>query len=528
MAVQPIFSRKSHTVPNVVESRYGQTVAVSSGHPLASQAAADTYAKSGNIVDAAIVGAGVLGTLLPYACGIGGDAYLLYYDARSRKVHALNGTGAAPSGATPDQFSGGMPGTGIHSCTVPGAVALWDDALKQFGTMSLGSALAPAIRYAREGFPVHVGLIENIEKKHELIRRDPEASRQFLSETPLVIGQPFRQTDLARVLETIAEYGAQEFYCGALAGEVVGKLIDAGGLFALDDFNRHKTLAQSPIRTSFYGHEILTMPPNSVGLHLLLQLRALQAAEIENVDTNSVAFWRATIAAWRYSLDVSRTAIGDPRDAVVEAEALLNAESISSRVASSVGLPLPAPQSGDTSNLVVMDAAGNAVSLVQSVSAPFASGIVLPGTGIVMNNRMRGFDNVSGSINRVGPGRRPKHTLVPALVLREGRAVMSIGTPGAAGQPLTLAQVLARIIAHGQDPAEAVKAPRWSVGLNNEIIVERYAPSEVVRALRLDENDLDVMSERHVRFGSVKIVMSGAEGLHAVADYRRVAGIATK
>lgn len=129
---------------------------------------------------------------------------------------------------------------------------------------------------------------------------------------------------------------------------------------------------------------------------------------------------------------------------------------------------VPPPQSGYTSNLVIMDSEGNAVSLVQSISAPFASGVVLPKTGILMNNRMRGFDVVDGSVNCVPPGRRPKHTLVPALVMKEGKAVMSIGTPGAAGQPLTLAQVLSRIIAHRQDPAEAVQAPRWSVGLSNE------------------------------------------------------------
>jgi len=503
----------------VIEAR-GDRIAVSSGHHLASEVAVQTFLGGGNVVDATIAGAAVLGVVLPYACGIGGDAYLLYYDAESGVTHALNGTGGAPSGAVPEIFSSGIPTMGIHAPTVPGALAVWDDALALFGTRSLDESLGPAITLARDGFPVHLGLVENIADKRSLIAKDPECARLFLSNDVLP-GRPFVQDDLARVLETIALDGAQAFYSGALGDEFVRKATVLGGLYARDDLARHSTLRQSPLRYTFYGHDVLTMPPNSVGLHLLLQLAALERAAVHNFDPASPEFWRLTHACWRWSLAISDGAIGDPEDTEMIASRLLRRVQDGEIPAGASDVSLPT--SGDTSNLVAMDAAGNCVSLVQSISAPFASGIVLPGMGILLNNRMRGFDTRHGSPNCVGPGRRPRHTLVPVMIEKDGRAEMGIGTPGSVGQPLTLAQVLARSLACGQDMADAVQAPRWSVGLSNNLIVERATPDAVVEAFRAQAKDLETSSERHVRFGSVKAVFRDGGKLCAVADYRRVA-----
>jgi gamma-glutamyltranspeptidase/glutathione hydrolase len=507
--------------PSKVTEAYGDRIAVSSGHRLASEIVVQTYLDGGNIIDAVVAGAAVLGVVLPYACGIGGDAYLLYHEADTGITHALNGTGAAPSGAVLERFAGGIPSTGIHAPTVPGALALWEDALALYGTRSLGETLRPAIALARDGFPVHLGLIENIEEKHALIRRDKECARLFLGEH-VKLGLPFVQEDLARVLQTIAAEGAQAFYAGGLGDEFVTKSAAAGGLFSRDDLIRHKTLRQNPLRYRFYGHDVVTMPPNSVGLHLLLQLAALQRAAVHDLDPDTVAFWRLTIACWRWSLRVSENAVGDPEDTEVIAERLLR--SVQSGANPVETTDVPAPSSGDTSNLVAMDEKGNCVSLIQSVSAPFASGIVLPGTGILLNNRMRGFDIRRGNPNCVGPGRRPKHTLVPVMIEYDGEAVMAIGTPGAAGQPLTLAQILARSYACGEDLATAVQAPRWSVGLSNQLMVEPATAPEIIESLHTDDDALEICSERHVRFGSVKAAFRHNGRLRAVADYRRVAG----
>jgi gamma-glutamyltranspeptidase/glutathione hydrolase len=261
-------------------------------------------------------------------------------------------------------------------------------------------------------------------------------------------------------------------------------------------------------------------------LGLLLQLLALQAADVGATDSSHVSFWQRTIAAWRWAEHVSDGLIGDPRDSLALAEALL--EKIRSDPLS-IELAGPAPgrgalpASGDTSNLVLIDSSGSAVSLMQSVSAPFASGIVLGGTGVLLNNRMRGFNTCEKSVNCVAPGRRPAHTLVPAMIARDGRIALSIGTPGAAGQTITLAQVLVRILAYGQSAEEAITAPRWSVAPSGRIIIERTAPPSVVDELRSSEPDLDLLDVRNVRFGSVKAVWRDGSSVGAVADYRRVA-----
>jgi len=506
-----------------VQTARGSRAAVSSGHPMASAEAIRVLRDGGNIIDAAIAGAAVLSVVLPYACGIGGDMYLLYYDPKTARMHGLNGTGAAPSGAVPGRFPDGIPQAGIHSATVPGVVAAWEDALERFGTRTLHDLLQPAIRCAREGFPVHRGLIENAHEKQSLISRNDEAARLFLpgGRVPEP-GQTVVQTDLARSLARIAEGGAREFYAGALAENMLRRIEALGGLFVTEDLARHRTLWQEPMHARIYGHEIFTMPPNSLGLGLLLQLLAFQAADDGAADP--VSFWQQTIAAWRWAHRVSDGLIGDPGDSVALAEALLEKTASDP---SSIGLPGPGPgalpASGDTSNLVIIDSGGSAVSLVQSVSGPFASGIVLEGTGVLLNNRMRGFNTREGSVNCVAPGRRPAHTLVPAMIARDGEVVMSIGTPGAAGQTITLAQVLVRMLARGQSVGEAIAAPRWSIAPSGRIIVERTAPPSVISELRRSEPDLELLDVRNVRFGSVKAVWRDGSSVRAVADYRRVA-----
>jgi gamma-glutamyltranspeptidase/glutathione hydrolase len=330
------------------------------------------------------------------------------------------------------------------------------------------------------------------------------------------------KSDLARALTRIADLGSREFYEGRLAHDLVAGIRSLGGDFAADDLARHCSLWQEPLRVPFYGHDVLTMPPNSVGTVLMLQLLALEAAGAGAMDPATLAFWQLTIRTWRWAKSISAEAIGDPGEAVGRAIDLIARTRVAPYAAPEP--PATAPSSGDTSNIVVMDSEGNAVSLVQSVSAPFASGVVVPGTGILLNNRMRGFNTTPGSVNCVAPGRRPAHTLVPALVMRGGEVLATIGTPGAAGQTLTLAQVLARALACGQDMAAAIEAPRWSVAPAGNIIVERTAPDSIVGGLSADEPDLVLEDVRHVRFGSVKAVLREEGTLRAIADYRRVAG----
>jgi gamma-glutamyltranspeptidase/glutathione hydrolase len=507
-----------------VETAQGRNVAVASGHSLASAEAVRVFLDGGNIIDAAIAGAAVLAVVLPYAAGIGGDTYVLYYDAKTGRTAGLNGTGSAPAAATRHVFPDGMPEEGIFAASVPGTIAAWEDALSRFGTRSLAAVLETAIGYARDGFAAHEGLIENQIEKRVLLAKNPEATRVYLPN-----GQPHRademvvQSDLATVLSRIARDGAREFYEGETAQDIARGMSELGGLITRGDLAQHRTIWQNAIQVRFRGHDVMTMPPNSLGLSLLLQLMALEANAIAEVDPDGIEFWEKTIAAWRWAAVAAKEHIGDPAETVARARELLE------RLAKDpIRLPLrstvEAPKSGDTSNLSIMDSAGNAVSLIQSVSAPFASGIVLPRTGILLNNRMRGFNTKEGSVNCVGPGRRPAHTLVPALVARDGRVTMAIGTPGAAGQSITLAQVLSRLLAFGQRADEAIAAPRWSVAPSGQLIAERIAPPAVIDGLRVLVPDLQLADVRNVRFGSVKAAWLDGAGVSAAADYRRVAG----
>jgi gamma-glutamyltranspeptidase/glutathione hydrolase len=504
----------------------GRSVAVSSGHALASTEAVRVMQDGGNLIDAAVAGAMVLSVVLPYACGIGGDLYLLYYDAGTGKFHGLNGTGAAPAGAVAERFPNGIPQTGIHSATVPGVVAAWEDALTRLGSRSLGNLLQPAIRYAAGGFPAHHATTENALEQRDLLAKNAEAARLYLpAGRPHASGEAVLQPDLGRSLSAIAERGAREFYEGALAEVMLERIAALGGSFSPADLARHRSLWQEPVCAGFHGHEIFTMPPNSVGATLLNQLLALEANGIAADDPAGASFIEKGIAAWRWARDAGDGTIGDPADTEAPVrEALERTKARPPSLAAVGARRESAPPSGDTSNLVIMDAGGSAVSLVQSVSGPFASGIVLEGTGVLLNNRMRGFHVRDASRNRVAPGRRPAHTLVPALVARQGSVTMSIGTPGAAGQTITLAQVLCRILAHGEPPQQAIAAPRWSVSPSGRIIVEGSAAPELIEALRRSEPAIEVSGERNLRFGSVKAAWTEGRFVSAAADHRRVAG----
>jgi len=501
----------------------GTHALVSSGHHLASFEAAAVLRGGGNVIDAAVAGAAVLAVALPYACGLGGDLYLLYFDAAAGRLHGLNSTGAAPAAADPARFADGLPQAGPLSITVPGMVAGWAEAARRFGTRPLADLLAPAIAAAEDGIPVHRAQHRNTRDRAALLAADPGAARVFLpGGAPLPEGALLRQADCAATLRRIAADGPDGFYRGAVARRIADHVAAAGGILTAADLAAHAPFWQQPIAAPFHGHDIATMPPNSWGLTLLLQL--LELAE-NGAAPDGAAFYLAGIAARRNAYRAAARAVGDPALTEDAARALL-ADAIAGRAPAPAGGPrhVPAPPGGDTSVLVVMDAAGNAVSLIQSVSAPYGSGLVADGTGVVLNNRLRGFNNNPDSPNCVGPGKRPAHTLTPAMVLRDGRAVMAIATPGMAGQTCTLAQVLARLLAHRQPLEAAIAAPRWSVTPAGSPIVEDTMDAAVQAAVAAAVPE--VKAAGSLTFGSVKAVARDGDGLVAAADFRRVAGAA--
>ncbi len=505
-----------------VRATRGRRGIVVAGHVSAAEAGRDQLAAGGNAVDAAVAAAAVLAVVCPYACTIGGDLFALILNGESGSVVGLNASGAAPAKATEELYADGIPRTGPLSISVPGFVAGLGDMCRRHGTRGLAELLAPAIGLARAGFPAHSQHVQNARSRAELLAADPAAARLFLpGGAPPAEGDLVRQPELAESLAAIAERGVPAFYEGEMARRMAEAVAAVGGVLTADDFGRHQSLWQSPMAINFAGHEVSTMPPNSYGLTLLLQLLEMQAGGIGVVDPTSAEFVLRGLKARRNAYRVADGVIGEPATLEVPARELL-AAAIGSGLAPGRGSPAESRDRG-TSCVVVIDERGNAVSLIQSVSAPFGSGIVAPGTGILLNNRMAGFSAKPGHPNRVGPGKRPAHTLAPCLVTRGGKAIMAIGTPGTVGQTCTLAQIIARILACGEDIATAIASPRWSVTLEGKPAVEKAMSEGLCAAIAAVEPSLEIMPTGWIAFGSVKIAAVDDFGFAGYADSRRVA-----
>lgn len=498
---------------------------VATGHGLASEAALAVLRDGGNAADAATAAALVLSVVCPYACTLGGDLYVLIHEPRSRALVGLNGTGCAPAAATLDRFASGMPANGVHSATIPGLLRGLGDLQARFGSRDLGALMQPAIRLAEEGFPVHHQLAANTADRAALLAKNEAARALFLpGGKPLAEGVCFVQPELALVLRLVADRGVAAFYEGEIAERMASASARLGGLIANEDLVRHASLWQAPIAAPFYGHEVVTMPPNSFGATLLFQLLELEAGKVETVDPNGLDFILRGYAARRSAYCAAAPLIADP--SLVEGELrhrLAAATAMASPRAAKTG-PAPAEaRDRCTTCAVVIDRDGMAVSLIESVSAPYGAGVVLEGTGILLNNRMAGFNNDPASANCVAPGKRPANTLAPCLVMKDGRLAMSVGTPGTVGQTCTLAQFLARVLACGEDPAAAIAAPRWSVDFKGKLVVEDAMDEALRQAVLAANPEARAMRSGWISFGSIKAALVADGELLGVADQRRAA-----
>jgi len=497
---------------------------VVAGHGLASEAALAALRDGGNAVDAATAAALVLCVVCPYACTLGGDLYALVYDPRFG-VKGFNATGRSPLAASLDRFADGIPGTGVLAATVPGLLRGLADLQEAFGRRDLASLMRPAIRLAEEGFPVHRQLARNTAERASLLAKDAGASALFLpAGAPLAEGSRFVQPALASVLHRVAERGVEDFYRGQIAERIATASAQLGGLIAADDLAQHQSLWQAPIVAPFHGHEVVTMPPNSFGATLLFQLLELEAADIAAVDPRSLDFILRGYAARRGAYSVAARLIADP--SLVEGALRDRLEA----AVAGTGWREPADtgQSAEsrdrcTTCAVVIDRDGMAVSLIESISAPYGAGIVLEDTGILLNNRMAGFNTDPRSPNCVGPGKRPANTLAPCLVTKDGRLTMSLGTPGTVGQTCTLAQFLARVLACGDDPVSAVAAPRWSVDFKGKLVVEEGMDAALRRDVFAADAEAKAMRNGWISFGSLKAALVADGSLRGIADWRRAA-----
>ena len=516
----------------------GLNGAVVAGHPLAVQAGLDRLRAGGTAVDAAVTMAGVLAVVRPHMNGVGGDAFGLFYEADTHEVTALNASGRAAASATPEFYrSRGldrMPGRGALSVTVPGAVSAWQAALERYGTITLAEALAPAIELAEEGFMVSETLAEDLQAAARL----NEGGQQIYMPggEPVAEGDLLKSPALARTLRQLAAEGPPGLYGGTVGRSVATFLEGEGSPLRLSDFAAHRPEWAEPVSATFRGRRVHTPAPNSSGLALLQMLTMAETLPLESYTPNSSELLHDLIEIKKLAFADRARWIADPSKADVPIDRLLDAaylhgraELVGDRAADSqtsgIGPELPPEEDdgeGDTVYLAAVDQWGNAVSWIQSLFATFGSGIVDPGTGIVLQNRGAGFTLREGHPNQVAPGKRPFHTLMPVMLTdSDGVYEMSVGTPGGDAQPQAVTQTLVQMLVFGMSPQRAVEAPRFVSG-GSSLRVEDRLPAHVVGELEALGHEVDVVEGWTAPFGNVQAIWRLRNGvLRTGADMRR-------
>jgi gamma-glutamyltranspeptidase / glutathione hydrolase len=456
---------------------------VCTSQPLAAAAGAHLLRRGGNAVDAAVCAAAVLGVVEPFSTGIGGDCCMLIWQGAERRLYGLNGSGRAPAALSLALLHARglteMPVHGMLPVTVPGAVDAWCAALERFGSRPLAEILQPAIDYARHGFPVS----EIIAHQWDLcvrfgVLQQPEAVRTFTrnGRAPR-LGEVFAIPALAATLERIASGGADEFYRGDLAAALVAAAGAHGGVHTRADFAAHRSAWVEPISTDYRGYRLYELPPNGQGLTALLALNILEHFDL--APLGSAESLHVRIEAVKLAFADRNRYIADPEHVAVPTAALLSKAYAAERAAlirPDAVLPAAAPgrvpAGTDTVYLTTADAAGNVASLINSLYFPFGSGMVAGDTGIVLQNRGYGFVADPAHPNCVAGGKRPFHTIIPAMLFRDGRPLVSFGVMGGDVQAQGHVQVVSNLVDYGLNIQEALDYPRFHYLDGAEVALE--------------------------------------------------------
>ena len=506
---------------------------VACGQPLASEAGIRVLQDGGNAIDAAVTAAGVLAVTKPDANAVGGDVFMLYYDAAADKVESLNGSGRAPAAVSVDTYREGIPAGGPHSISVPGIVRGWADALERYGTISLADALEPAIRYAEEGFPVSVRLSSRLALGAELLRRCRAAAETYLKDgQPYQPGELLRLPELADSLKMIAREGPDAFYRGDPARRIVEAHREDGGYFTLEDFARQDSVIGQPLSIDYRGYQVYNQRPVSIGAVLLEELKIVEGFDLASLAWDSAERIHLLVEAKKLAFADLEAHITDPGFADLPLGGLLSAEYAAERRAlidpkrASDAYPAgdPAQYGSHTTYMAVVDGRGNAVSWIQTVFARFGSGWVAPGTGILFNNRMTGFSIDPRHINRVEGGKRTAHTLNAPMLFRSGKPCLVFGTPSAYGQVQSNLQLLTNFVDYGFDVQSMIEAPRWVTQRRPRrlAIESRHAPA-TLNGLRKLGHELDVQPPWTDMMGGAQAIRINYRSgvLEGAADPRR-------
>jgi gamma-glutamyltranspeptidase/glutathione hydrolase len=477
---------------SIVRAEHGM---VASSQPLASQVGLDVLKRGGNAVDAAIAMAAVLNVTEPMMTGVGGDMFALVYWAKTGELKGLNASGRAPRALNLEYFAKKgiktMPITGMEPITVPGAVDGWVTLLDKYGTMKLPELLAPAIEYAENGFPVMEKAARDWAGSEDKLRRTPAAASNYLVDgrAPRA-GEMFRQKNLARTLRTLARGGRDAFYKGEIGRAIVDYCQKNGGFLTMQDLAEHKSDWVEPIATDYRGYKVFECPPSGQGLTALLTLNILEGFDLASMNTRPDLYYHTLIEATKLAFADRNKYIADPAFAKVPVSQLLSKKYAAGRRAlMNPDHAIQDPEPGvvvnesDTTYFTVIDKDRNAVSFINSLFEEFGSGIVAGDTGIVLHDRGSGFSLDPKHANRIEPGKRPFHTIIPAMVMKDGKLFMSFGVMGGAIQPQGHIQVLANLIDLGMNLQQAIEAPRFRYLAGNRVILEDAMTEPIIKTL---------------------------------------------
>lgn len=486
---------------------------VTTPHYFASQAGLDVLRRGGNAVDAAIAAAAALAVVYPQMTTIGGDNFWLIYNARTSELRALNASGRSGEKATisfyRDKGCAKIPARGyLAANTAPGVVSGWDEAFR-YAKSAMGGAVGwrelfgSAILYARDGFPVSHSLAhwsaanaDPQDQEFRNLQRFEGFGNAYLKSdgSPYAVGERLRLPDLAATLELIAEKGAAEFYTGSVARRIVADLEANGGILTLDDFAHHKADWVEPISAPYRDFRAYNFPPNTQGMASLEILNILNNFDVASLGEGTADYYHLMVEATKEAFIDRDLYLTDPDFSDIPLERLLSAphgraQAARIDMARARSDQPPLDPKGDTIWLGVVDAAGNAVSLIQSIYHDFGSGIVAGGTGVLLQNRGSFFSLDEAHVNSLAPKKRCFHTLNPAMLFKDGRPWLVYGTMGGEGQPQTQAAIVTRIVDFGLSPQEAINAPRWLHGRtwgasSNDLKLEGRIPAAVVEELR--------------------------------------------
>jgi gamma-glutamyltranspeptidase / glutathione hydrolase len=506
---------------------------VATSQTLASQAGADILRRGGNAVDAAIGANAVLGVTEPMMNGIGGDLFAIVYNAKEHKLYGLNASGWSARSITIDHLkergiTGRIPGRSVHSVTVPGAVAGWQALHEKFGKLPLSAVLAPAIYYASEGVPV-AELVSKVwaSAGPPLVTQAGFSAVFMPTGRAPSTGEVFRDADLADSLRSVAAHGANAFYRGAVAGKMVAFLKEQGSFLNADDFAQYQPEWVEPISTTYRGWKVYELPPNGQGIAALLMLNIMEKSPLKEYGFDSAEALHVMIEAKKLAYADLQRYIGDPRFAEIPLSQLLSKDLASERARliqsdrascgaapSEFGKQL-ARVAKDTTYLTAVDNDGNIVSLIQSNSSAFGTGLVAPGTGFALQNRGALFSLDRNSPNALGSRKRPLHTIIPAF-MEKGDMRIGFGIMGGFNQPQAHAQFVANVVDFGMNIQAALDAARFTKMTFEgcDVMMESRIPAEIRQKLSAKGHKISVVNGYSANMGRGNAVMRDRSGVN--------------